>query len=162
MYSGLPTRARRVVKTVLVTAWALSACAGITTLLMPTSPALAALGPFWSYLSGMLLLISTLVAAVGVATSRYRWEWVAAWAAATAAVPYTLTLWGLVIAVSPDRMTAAFLTTSLVSFYALRALLCAAHAAKLREVHQAGTAAIEAVLSEGDKDDGDDAPAVGG
>ena len=159
MYSGLPTKQRRIVKTVLSAAWSFSAAAGVTTLLMPTSPALASLGSVWAYIFGAILFVSALVAAVGVATARYRWEWVAAWVASASIVPYTLTVWGLTISVAPDRMTAALLTTSLLSFFVLRALLCAAHAAKLREVHEAGTAAIEAVLSEGEEDDGDDAPA---
>lgn len=160
MYSGLPPRQRRIVKTVLAAAWGFSGLAGVTTLLLPTSPALSALGSFWSYMSGTALFISALVAAVGVATARYRWEWVAAWGAAAALGPYTLTLWGLVVSVASDRMTAALLTTSLVTFYVLRALLCAAHAAKLREVHEAGTAAIEIARSEGEEDAGD-APAGG-
>ena len=141
------------VKAVLASAWGLSAAAGISTMLMPTSPALSALGEPWAIGSGIALFISTLVAAVGVATARYRWEWVAAWLAAASLVPYTFTVWGLVIAVAPDRMTAALLTTSLVMFYVLRALLCAAHAAKLREVHKAGTAALEQAVSEGDEGD---------
>lgn len=160
MYSGLPPRLRRIVKAVLAAAWVFAGLAGASAAFLPTSPALLELGPFWSYTSGTALFVSALVAAVGAATARYRWEWVAAWGAAASLVPYTMTLWGLVFSVSPDRLTAAFLATSLVTFFVLRALLCAAHAAKLREVHKAGTAAVEIAQSEGEEDAGD-AP-VGG
>lgn len=155
MYSGLPPRERHAVQASLVAGWLSATGAGLTAALNPTSATLEAMGPLIAAIMGTTLFVSAVVACVGVVASRYRLEWVAAWIAAAAFVPYSITIWSLTITENASWLTAAFISTVGLAFYVSRALLCAAHAAKLRIAHEASetiTAALDAV--QGD-DDGD-------
>jgi hypothetical protein len=149
MYSGLPTRQRRAIKIALTTAWLLSTGAGLSAVADPRVTVVG-LGDIGTMIAGATLLVATGVAAGGVALARYRWEWIASWLAASALTPYVVTLWAFML-VSGSNSGQTFLVTSLLAFYVGRALQCAAHAAKLREVHSAATAAIDSV-TEGDRD----------
>lgn len=133
--------------------WAFSVGAGLSALLAPSNPVLAELGLVHVPV-GIMLFMATAWALAGVIFNRYRWEWLASWVAAVAATPYTLTLWGFVAAEGSIWLTQAFLLSSLTAFYVTRGLLCSAHAAKLREIHKAGVAALRAAENEGDEDDG--------
>jgi hypothetical protein len=85
---------------------------------------------------GIAGVVTATVAGLGVVFDRYRWEWVAAWFTAAAMTPYVFGAWGLVAERGPRVLSTAFLLTALVAFFALRALMCAAHAAKLRAIHE--------------------------
>ncbi|QGJ95265.1 hypothetical protein QDA11_gp45 [Microbacterium phage Jayden] len=154
MYSGLPARERRAVQASLVAGWLSATGAGLSATFNPTSVTLAAMGPVIAAIMGTILSVSALVALVGVVGSRYRLEWVAAWIAAAGFVPYSITIWSLTVTENASWVTAAFISTVSLAFYVSRALLCAAHAAKLRVMHEASetiTAALDAV--QGDDDD---------
>lgn len=159
MYSDLPARARRQIQFALAAGWLSSAGAGVSLFAPPPNPLEEVLG-FWPSLgSGVVLVVAALCATYGVVFRRYRWEWAAGWIGASALVPYALVAWTLCVTVSGLYSTSAFLATSLLAFCASRALLCSAHAAKLREVHSAATAVLDAI-GEGEEDDG--AHPVGG
>jgi len=155
MYSGLPPRERRAVQAALVAGWFSATGAGITAAVNPTSQTLTEMGPIIAAIMGISLSISAVVAMVGVLGNRYRLEWVAAWVSAAGFVPYSITIWSLTITENISWLTAAFISTTALSFFVSRALLCAAHAAKLRIVHETSetiTAAI--VVDQGEPDDG--------
>ena len=152
MYSGLPPKHARIVKATLALAWGFSSFAGLSAVLLSPTTIIAEIGGLGTVLSGVLLIVATVVATVGVLTSRYWLEWVASWGAAAALAPYLITVWALVFTDTATRSTQAFLVTSLVAFYFSRAALCAAHAAKLREAHSLGTAAVD-IITKGDTDD---------
>lgn len=153
MYSGLPPRHRRAVKASLASAWALSAAAGLSAVVLSPTTIIAEIGLVGTLISGILLTVATVVAVFGVIANRYWLEWVASWGAAVALAPYLITVWALVVTDTWTRSTQAFLVTSLLAFYLVRSALCSAHAAKLREAHTVGTAAMDSVGEEvGDAD----------
>ncbi len=155
MYSGLPPRERRAVQASLVAGWLSATGAGLSAAFNPTSTTLVAMGPVIALIMGAILSVSAVVALVGVVWGRYRLEWVASWTAAAGFVPYSITIWSLTITENASWFTAAFISTVSLAFYVSRAFLCAAHAAKLRLIHEASetiTSALDAV--QGD-DDGD-------
>jgi Na+/H+ antiporter NhaD/arsenite permease-like protein len=135
MFSHLPPRQRVYVRSALSLAWAMAALGGFSSLLLsPIWPldALAVTGR----VAGVILSIMALMAAMGVATNRYRVEWVAAWFSATALAPYTLVFWYSVFSTDLARMSSAFLLTALLCFFVTRAIMCSAHAARLRLLHE--------------------------
>lgn len=155
MYSGLPSRERRAVQASLVAGWLSATGAGLSAALNPTSMTLLTMGPVIAVLMGSVLTVSAIIALVGVIGSRYRLEWVAAWMAAAGFVPYSITIWSLTVTENTSWLTAAFISTVSLAFYVSRAFLCAAHAAKLRIVHEASetiTAALDAVQGDEDGD----------
>ena len=152
MYSGLPTRNRIQVQTALGAGWLLAAGVGAS-MVAPPPDVLEELLGFWPALaSGSTLIAAALAALFGVVFRRYIWEWSAAWIAAAALLPYAVVAWTLCVTVSGLHLTTAFLATSLLAFFASRAVLCSAHAAKLRVVHSVTTAVIEGIV-EGDEGD---------
>jgi hypothetical protein len=155
MYSRLPTRHRRAVKTSLTMSWLASAGAGLSAIILSPTTIISELGTWGTLASGFVLALGAMIASAGVAFARYRWEWVAAWVSATALAPYLVTVWALVIVDTATRSTQAYLVTSLLGFYISRAISCAAHAAKLRAEHQAGILAVDSATDEGERD-GDD------
>uniref|UniRef100_A0AAU7J7I5 Holin n=2 Tax=unclassified bacterial viruses TaxID=12333 RepID=A0AAU7J7I5_9VIRU len=160
MYSGLPVRERRAVKSALIVGWLSSVGAGVSALTVPTSITLIEMGLFFSILMGVILVASASAATYGVASGRYRFEWVAAWIAAAGFVPFWVTLWSLTITLNPSWLTAAFVSTISMSFFVSRAFLCGAHAAKLRIVHTVSetiTSAIDSAKDGGIEGDGSSA-----
>lgn len=152
MFSALPDHHRRLVKATLSAAWVSSAGAGLAAVVLPTV-SVDPLGVIGTGIAGATLAVATVLAALGVALNRYQWEWVASWLASASLIPYLVTLWAMTF-VSSSNLGQAFLITSLMLFYATRSLLCAAHAAKLREIHVVATAAIESVEGSPANDDG--------
>lgn len=152
MYSGLPPRHRRAIKTELSLSWLASAAAGMSALIHSPTSVVFELGQAGTILTGIALCVSAVVAAAGVAFAHYRWEWVAAWVSATALAPYLVTVWALIIVGANDNTTQGFLASSLLGFYVHRALSCAAHAAKLRTVHTVSTAVLDSMTDEGGND----------
>lgn len=160
MYSGLPARERRAVKAALIVGWVSATGAGISSALNPTSVTLTEMGPVVAGIMGAVLAFSAIIATYGVIRNLYRFEWVAGWMAAAGFVPYAVTIWSLTVTINISWLTAAFIATVSLAFFVSRALLCAAHAAKLRVVHEASetiTSAIEAVQEEAAHDSGDTA-----
>lgn len=153
MYSGLPTTARHRVQASLAVSWLASAGAGIAALATPLNVVLSELGLFWATVVGVVLFVAAAWAAAGVIFNRYRWEWLASWVSVVAMTPYLIGAWLVVALLGPDRLVGALLATSLAGFYLSRGLLCSAHAAKLRELHQASVAVLESAPTEGDEDD---------
>lgn len=127
MYSNLPKRQRRLIKLVLAASWLLAGAGGISAIVVSPNTIVAELGRLVVYGWGGVVAASSLVATAGVLFMRYRWEWWASW--------FVGTVWWLVAAGETTRLTQAFLVASLLGFFVLRALLCAAHAAKLRALH---------------------------
>lgn len=163
MYSGLPLPHRRFVKVSLSASWLFAAAAGLSAVILSPNTIISELGPWLTEISGWMLGTAAITAMLGVAGARYRWEWFASWFAAAALSPYLVTVWALTLTGEPTRSTQAFLVTSLLSFFITRAVLCSAHAAKLREVHGAGTGVIDLIENGGTgSDDGDDEPIDGG
>lgn len=153
MYSGLPPRERRAVKAALIVGWASATGAGISAALIPTSVVLTEMGTLIAAIMGTGVAFSALLAIYGVAAGRYRFEWVAGWLAAASFVPYSITIWSFTITANTHWLTASFISTTALSYFVSRALLCAAHAAKLRIAHETSdtiTSAIEAAREEGE------------
>lgn len=137
----------------LVAGWLASTGTGLSAALNPTSATLVQMGPLWATVMGAGVAIASLVAAYGIIVNEYRLEWVAAWVAAAAFVPYVVTVWSLTVLMNASWLTAAFITTTALAFFVSRALLCAAHAAKLRVVHVEGeTITTVLAIVEGDGD----------
>lgn len=136
MYSGLPRRQRRLVKVTLAAAWVLAGAGGLSAIIVSPNTIVAELGILVVFGWGSIAAVSSVIAALGVLFKRYRWEWWASWFASAGIVPYVGTVWWLVFAGETTRLTQAFLVSSLMAFFALRAQLCAAHAAKLRVMHE--------------------------
>lgn len=144
MYSGIPLRQRLVVQGSLVIAWTLIALGGLSAITASPNTITAELG--WIiWLSGVVLIAASVTAAVGVITGRYVLEWLASWVGAAATAPYLVTVWALTFTDTWTRSMQAFLVSALVAFLVNRGTLCAAHAAKLREIHSAGTATLRTV-----------------
>jgi hypothetical protein len=135
MYSHLPPRQRVLIRTLLALMWASSALSGMAVLIAPTPASLEVLGLLRNTAGAVLTLTATL-GAIGVATNRYRIEWVASWFSAAALVPYTMAFWYSVFEVSFERATSAFLLTALVFCFVYRAASCSAHAQRLRDMHE--------------------------
>lgn len=156
MFSGLPPREKRAVKATLIAGWLSAAGAGISATVDPTSRTLAEMGPLAAMVMGVLLSIAAVGALVGVVSDRYRLEWVSAWIAAAGFAPYAITIWSLTVTINANWLTASFISTVALSFFVSRAFLCAAHAAKLRVVHEA-VETVTAAIGEGQEeaDDGD-------
>lgn len=153
MYSGLPDPERRAVKASLIVGWLSATGAGLSAALLPTSVVLLGMGGVIAISMGVTLTLSALLAVYGVAANRYRFEWVAGWLSAACFVPYSITIWSLTVTAQLHWLTASFISTVALSFFVSRALLCAAHAAKLRIAHEASeviTSAIESVREEGE------------
>uniref|UniRef100_A0AAU8GPB3 Membrane protein n=1 Tax=Microbacterium phage Crisis TaxID=3158889 RepID=A0AAU8GPB3_9CAUD len=153
MYSGLPAPERRAVKASLIVGWLSATGAGLSAALFPTSVVLLGMGGVIAISMGVTLTLSALLAVYGVAANRYRFEWVAGWLSAACFVPYSITIWSLTVTAQLHWLTASFISTVALSFFVSRALLCAAHAAKLRIAHEASeviTSAIESVREEGE------------
>ncbi|QGJ92708.1 hypothetical protein QDA04_gp38 [Microbacterium phage Megan] len=158
MFSGLPPRERRAVQASLIAGWVFATGAGISAALNPTSVTLLEMGPLVAGMMGGVLALAALVAVVGIARQRYRLEWVAAWMASAGFVPYVITIWSLTITINVSWLTAAFIASIALVFFVFRALSCAAHAAKLRIVHEASetiTQALDAVVDQGGETDAD-------
>ncbi|AWN05536.1 hypothetical protein SEA_PASCHALIS_43 [Microbacterium phage Paschalis] len=152
MYGGLPDPERRAVKASLIVGWLSATGAGLSAALFPTSVVLLGMGGVIAISMGVTLTISALLAVYGVSSNRYRFEWVAGWLSAACFVPYSITIWSLTVTEQLHWLTASFISTVALAFFVSRALLCAAHAAKLRIAHEASeviTSAIESVREEG-------------
>ena len=132
MFTGLSPHSRVRIRTTLAAGWLLTAGAGMVTLFVVPQFIEENLGNplrfFWSVALG----VSGLVAALGVLTNRYRWEWAASWFSAASSVPYVVTLWVLVLSGTYGAVAGAFYGSALIAFMMSRAYLCAAHAEKLR------------------------------
>lgn len=135
MYSYLPPRQQVFIRIALSSAWALTAIGGMAALLFPP-PFVLDLLELSRGVAGATLAVTASLAAVGVAFDRYRLEWVAAWFSAAALAPYTLVYWYSVFTVDITRMSAALLLTALLAFYVARAIMCSAHAERLRMLHE--------------------------
>lgn len=138
MYSHLPPKQRVYVRTALSSAWAMSALGGLSSLIFSLGGPLDALA-VTGRVAGVILSVMAVMAVVGVAVNRYRVEWIAAWFSATALAPYTLVFWYSVFSVDLTRMSSAFLLTALLCFFVTRAIMCSAHAARLRMLHEGET-----------------------
>ena len=148
MYSGLPAPQRRALQASIVAGWVCAVGSGVAAITLPYSVVLAEMGPVVAAIMGSVLALTSIIATVGVVLNRYRLEWVASWIAAAAFVPYSITIWSLTVTINAHWLTAAFISTVALAFFVSRAAQCAAHAAKLRVVHEASatiTAAIDAV-----------------
>jgi hypothetical protein len=160
MYSGIPAPQRRALQASIIAGWVCSVGAGLAAIFAPYSVVLTEMGPVVAASMGAALAFSAIIATIGVARNRYRLEWVAGWLAAASFVPYSITIWSLTITLNVHWLTAAFISTIALAFFVSRALGAAAHAAKLRLIHEASetiTAAIDAVnQTEGSADAGPD------
>lgn len=136
MYSSFPKRDRVAIKSALSAAWAFSAVSGVGGIVLSPASVSAELGPLFPTISSALLMIAALGAIVGVTSTRYQIEWVAAWFAASGQLAYLVTVWSLVLTTTPTRLQQAAALTSLMFFYVYRIVKCAAHARKQRKVHE--------------------------
>ena len=149
MFSGLPTASRRLVKGQLALAWALAGGAGLSSVLLLPGTFVRELGVVLTLIFGTALAVASTVAVIGVVAGHYRLEWTASYLASASTMPYVGTLWAAVALGHVSTLPQAFLVTALVAFFALRGLLCAAHAALLRDAHTM-SAAVGEVLTEGE------------
>lgn len=128
MFSGLPPRQRALIRTTLSGAWLLVAAGGLSA--VATEPAGIPQDFF-----GLAVVVTSFFAAAGVIFNRYRWEWVSSWFAAASMTPYVLAAVADTFRHGPQNLSSVFLLTALAAFFVSRALMCAAHAAKLRARH---------------------------
>lgn len=147
----LPRRNRRQVKTSVSTSWGFAVVAGLAVVANSPVTVIPELGLWGTIISGGTLAAAGLLAAVGVISNRYRLEWLAAWVAAASLAPYLVVVWAVTL-LDPTRLNQAGLVAALVGFIITRAMLCAAHAEKLRVVHRVGSGGIEAITTEGGSD----------
>lgn len=138
MYSGIPKRERRRIKASLTASWSSVAAAGVGGLFIAPSMISSQLG-FWTIASiSATAFVSALIAVAGVLQSKYQWEWWASWFAAAGVAPYAVVLWWwMFVTGGIEVFTHATLITGLLFFIISRAQMCAAHAAKLRLMHEA-------------------------
>ena len=152
MFSSLPRRQRILVKTSLSIAWGLSALAGLSTFVLSWQAYIEDLGPLLTTIIGVLLFASSAMAVYGVLSDRYRLEWVPSWTAALALVPYLVALWaGVLFGGEYLAMPQGFVMASLMGFYLNRAMMCGAHAEKLRKDHLIATKTLERIEHEQDE-----------
>lgn len=149
MFSGLPTTQRRLVKADLALAWGLAGGAGLSSVLLLPGSFVRELGTLWTLVFGVALAVATTCAVVGVLTGHYRLEWSASYLACASLMPYVGILWATVAFGHSSTLPQAFLVTALVAFFVLRGLLCAAHAALLRDAHTMAVS-VGQVLDEGE------------
>ena len=145
MYESLPRRERFVLKLMLVLSWLTAGAGGFAGAFLSPNTIVSELSPPVVMTFGIVLIVSTVVAATGVVMNRYRFEWIAGWGAALAIAPYGLTVWWLVATETPTRLMQALLVTSLGVFFLTRAARGAAHAARIR---RAAERAVKEVADE--------------
>ena len=148
MYAALPPAWRWRMKATLSLAWGLISGGGIAAICAAPNSVVREWGPIPLGIGALVLVIAGVLAILGLVLNRYRWEWLAAWLAGIIFSPYVVTIWYLEFTSPANRLTAAFFNTALLVCILSRSFSCAAHAAKLREMHQAETHAIE-VVSDG-------------
>lgn len=139
MFTGLSSRLRLMIRLAISAGWLLAAGGGVSALFVMPNPIIEMWGHPFRVAWAVMLGVAGLVAALGVTLDRYRLEWGASWFAAAAAVPYAMTLWLLFFYGEPGRITGAFFMTGLISAMIARALLCSAHAEKLRTASEVAT-----------------------
>lgn len=142
MFSSMPRWNRIWIRATLTLAWLLVAAAGVAMWFDTPMTIVREVGETVTDSAGLAMAAAALVAAIGVCFDRYRLEWAASWFAATAIVPYVITVWWLVFTESGSRTTQAFFMSALLVLITLRAQFCAAHAAKLRTMHEETTGSI--------------------
>lgn len=116
----------------------MSAFGGVASLVMTSLEQPTALS-ITGLIAAVALTSMASLAALATATNNYRLEWVASWFAATALAPYALVYWYTVFTENIERMSSAFLLTALVGFFVTRAIMCSAHAERLRLLHEGET-----------------------
>lgn len=116
----------------------MAALGGIASLIMTSMEPPTALS-VTGLIAAIALASMASIAALGVAINSYRLEWVASWFAATALAPYALVYWYTVFTENFGRLSSAFLLTALVGFFVTRAIMCSAHAERLRLLHEGDT-----------------------
>lgn len=154
MLSLYDKRHRIAVRSALTASWGFAGLAGLSaaTLTSVSLTVVRELGLVLTVVCGLALALGAGVATWGVATDRYRFEWGGAWFAGFGISPYVVSLWAVISATWPaeiTRTTQGLLVTSLLCFFLTRALMCGAHASRLRALHVAG----EVTLHAGDDDD---------
>lgn len=146
MLSTYSQRHRVAVRTTLSLSWGFAGAAGIsaTALTTVSNTVVRELGAVLTVACGLALFLGCTVAMWGVARDRYRFEWSGSWFAAFGISPYVVSIWAVVSTGGYTRTTQALLVTSLMLFFVARALLCGAHASRLRALHEAGEEAFHA------------------
>lgn len=132
MYSFLPQPQRFFVRFALAASWGLSALGGATTLVWAPETTSHEIGAFLPVIWGTLIFAASVAAAAGVSIDRYRIEWIAAWFAGSGFILYAGTLWWVALVETPTRLPQALFLTALLVHTLLRAVMCSAHAARLR------------------------------
>lgn len=135
MYSAFPTRDQITIRSSLVAAWIFVGISGIGGVFMPSTTILDELGPWIVPICAAILVPASASAAIAVSLNMYRIEWVAAWFAAAGGFGYAFSLWYLTFTSNPTRLQAAGLATTALMFYIYRVTSCAAHARRLRTIH---------------------------
>lgn len=152
MLSPYVRRHRIAVRSALTFSWIFAGLAGLSaaTLTTVSLTVVRELGLVLTIVCGIAFAVGAGVATYGVAFDRYRFEWAGSWFAGFGISPYVVSLWAVIVSTGEvTRQTQALLVTSLLCFFLARALLCGAHAARLRALHEAG----EVTLHAADDDD---------
>jgi hypothetical protein len=134
MYSSFPKQDRVRIRLSLTFAWAFVTLGGFFGILNPTSVE-AEIGFWLPLISSVAIAFFGTVATIGVALNKYWIEWVAAWFVSGGVFAYAIFIWYLSFSNGNGRFQAACLLTSLLFFFAYRIVACAAHARKLRLIH---------------------------
>jgi hypothetical protein len=135
MFTQFPESSQILLRISLAAAWAFSAAAGLSAVVfLPDTN-----GPDFMYearvLAGITLAVATTAAGIGVALNKYRIEWVCSWLAAAGFTPFIALYWTVVYKDTDGTLPIALMMSSLVTFYAFRGISCAAHATRLRRLH---------------------------
>lgn len=134
MYSSFPKSDRIRIRLALTFAWAFITFGGAFGVL--AAPQIEAeVGSMLPYFSSMAIALFGFVATIGVAVNNYKFEWVAAWFVSGGVFVYAIYIWYLSIVAGNNRFQAAALLTALLFFFIYRIFACAAHARKLRVIH---------------------------
>jgi glycerol-3-phosphate acyltransferase PlsY len=134
MFSHLTPGYRFAVQALLAGAWATAGAGGLAATLLPP-PTFFDFADTARSVCGAILLATSLIAATGVILNQYRLEWVAAWFSAAAIIPAAI-IYTWYSVVDNSQLTASSIwLDALTLCIVLRAVMCGAHAANLRRLH---------------------------
>ena len=137
MYSSLPRRDRITIRITLTIAWSFSALAGVGGILLAPVTVQNELAPHVPFFGNAVVVIASIIAAVGILLNRHQYEWVGSYFAAGGLFIYLITVWYLFATGTPTRLQQASYLTSLLFFFVYRIVANSAHARKQRLIHKA-------------------------
>lgn len=136
MYSQFPAKDEKKHVYSLAGAWAFIALAGLGGILLTPNTVITEQGEIFPRIASSLVLASGLVGFIAVLYRKWVYESVVSYFAISGLIGYVSTVWFLVFTGEPTRLQQASLITALVFFVGFRIVSYAAHARRLRRLHE--------------------------